>query len=72
MFSLFSLNLFAQNPLSFSKVITVDNMDKEAIYVAARSWFVSAYGDSRSVIEWKIKKLELLQEKGLLNIIKRD
>ena len=48
---LFGVNLSAQDPLFFSKVIEAKGLYKSTIYSAVRSWFSATYNDSDNVIE---------------------
>jgi len=41
----------AREPLTYSKVIQADSLDKTSIYVALRAWFSETYKSSNAVIQ---------------------
>lgn len=55
-----STTLFAQNSLTYSKVITTDSVGKNAIYVAVKDWLASTYKSAKDVIQMDDKDAGLI------------
>ena len=54
----------AQEPMTYSKVIQADSLDKTSIYVALRAWFSETYKSSNAVIQMDDKDAGIIIGKG--------
>jgi len=60
-----SLNLSAQETLSFEKVIKTDSVGKKIIFATINDWFATTYNSSNDVIQMNDKDAGILIGKGL-------
>ena len=64
LFQLFILSTYAQEPLSFEKVIKADSIDKNVLFVAINEWFTTNYSSSKDVIQMSDKEQGVIIGKG--------
>lgn len=55
----------SQQLLTFSKVIEVENMDKQSIYLSLRNWISTYYRDSKEVIQMDDRESGIIVGKAI-------
>lgn len=60
----FSINLAAQETITFEKIIKADSVDKEEIFVLINDWFATNYNSANDVIQMTDKKAGIIIGKG--------
>ena len=68
-FLLFTGSATAQEPLSFSKVIPAEGMNKNDLFVAMNEWFTEKYNSSNAVIQMSDKEAGIIIGKGATNYV---
>ncbi len=62
--SVMAINLYAQEPLSFSEVVQVEGISKGELYNRAKIWFAEVYKDAKEVIQVDDKESGKIIGKG--------
>jgi hypothetical protein len=65
--TLLTINVFAQEPLTYTEVVQVDSVSKTELYNRAKVWFATAYNSSNDVLQMDNKEGGELIGKAILN-----
>lgn len=53
---LFAISLIAQEPLTYTEVVTLDGTSKDNLFTRSENWFAKAFRSSKDVIQTKSKE----------------
>ena len=63
-FQITLISTYAQEPLSFEKVIKADSIDKNTLFASINDWFASSYNSSDDVLKMVDKEAGIIIGKG--------
>lgn len=65
---IFPTFIFAQEPLKFSEIITVDSVSKSELFIRGREWFNDNFKSSKDVLQIQDKETGELSGKGFFKV----